>query len=88
MSETKEKTRKQLRLILSIAFSLDAAMEELVNGITMEDDEGDTVLRDERDLEAWRAVSGFRHRLGELTCDLHRVILNRYECRLEDKDGQ
>ncbi|MCM1296405.1 MAG: hypothetical protein NC311_12775 [Muribaculaceae bacterium] len=86
MSETREKTKKQLRRILSIAFSLDAAMEEFMNDITTQDNEGEIVCKTEEDLDAWLSVSEFYDKLQDMTYDLHTVILQNYEYRKEADD--
>lgn len=86
MSETREKTKKQLRRILSIAFSLDAAMDEFLADMTEEDKDGNFDLKDERDEEAFITVGNLHEQIQEMTYDLHTVILQNYEYRKEEED--
>lgn len=86
MSETREKTKKQLRRILSIAFSLDAAMDEFLADMVEEDKEGNFDLKDQYDEEAFIAMGNFQEQVQNMTYDLHRIILNKYERKDEDDD--
>ena len=86
MSETREKTKKQLRRILSIAFSLDAAMDEFLADMVEEDAEGNFDLKDDYDEDAFITVGKLHEQIQNMTYDLHTVILQNYEYRKEGDD--
>ncbi|MCM1439241.1 MAG: hypothetical protein NC131_08605 [Roseburia sp.] len=86
MTTHREQTKKQLRRILSIAFSLDAAMDEFMAGMTEEDGDGNFDLKDGHDEEAFIAMGNFQEQVQNMTYDLLRIILNKYECKDEDDD--
>lgn len=86
MSETRLKTKKQLRRILSMAFSLDAAMDEFLADKVEEDREGNFDLKDEHDEDAFITVGRLHEQIQEITYDLHTMILQNYEYGKEGED--
>lgn len=88
MSETREHTRNQLRRILSMAFSLDAAMDALLAGMAEVDAEGNIGLKDQRDEEAYIAVGGFHEQVQNMTYGLYRIISRNYERDEPERDGE
>lgn len=86
MSKTREQTKKQLRRMLSMAFSLDAAMDAFLADMVEEDGEGNFNLIDQYDEDAFILMGGFHEQIQNMTCDLYRILLNRYECNKDDDD--